>query len=90
MRRTHLAVVVACSQSLLNVVAGVKLRVCQQPLQAHAPLDELVAKVLGRVVELAAECCVPVVLDGVVGAALEQLSQRSPLVGVDLLGLSAE
>jgi hypothetical protein len=83
----YLAVVVARSQRLLNVVTGVKLGVCQQPLQAHTPLNELVPEVLRWVVELAAECGIPVVLDGVVSAAFQQLGQRCPLVRVDLLRL---
>lgn len=83
----YLAVVVARSKGLLDIVAGVKLRVRQQPLEAHAALDELVPEVLGRVVELAAESGVPMVLNCVVCAPFQQLGQRSPLVGVDLLCL---
>lgn len=84
---THLAVVVACSQCFLNVIAGIQLWVCQQPLQAHTPLNELVTEVLRWVVELAAQRGIPVVLDGVVRAAFQQLGQRCPLVCVDLLRL---
>lgn len=63
---------------------------CEQPLQADAALDELVAEVLSRVVQLAAEGGVPMVFDGVVRAALQQLGQRGPLVGVNLLRLQQQ
>jgi len=89
-QHTHLAVVVPGCQGFLNVIAGVQLWVCQQPLQADTPLYELVAEVLCWVVQLPAECGIPVVLDGIVCPALEELGQSSPLVGVDLLRLRGE